>query len=132
MTKKNQVIKHVPMRTCVVTHEKKTKKELIRIVFDKEHDRLVVDIKGKLKGRGANILPDLKIFDLAIKRKSFERALKLSKHLTKEEIEVLRKEFEEKIEEKAFRPNNKPVRIKMKLEAGSLKLKARKLVTRNS
>ena len=114
MAKKQKAkVKHVPMRTCIVTKDKKPKKKLIRIV--REQDGSVsVDIKGKKKGRGANISPDVKFFDISIEKGFLKRALKLRKNLTKSETESLRKEFIATLEEKAFRQGNKPVTIRVK------------------
>ena len=41
----------IPMRTCVITHEKLPKKELIRIVRNKENE-VFVDETGKQNGKG--------------------------------------------------------------------------------
>lgn len=119
MAAKVQKTKHVPMRTCIATHTKVPKKELIRLAFDASTGKVVVDLRDKIRGRGANILPTIEAFDLAIKKRAINRALKLENPLTEDEIRVLRLEFEEKIGEKAFRPDNKPVKIKIKRESGS-------------
>lgn len=104
--------KHVPMRTCIVSRVKKPKNDLIRIV--KTHDnKVVIDLKGKLKGRGANIDMDIQLFDKAIEKGFLSRALKLESKLKPEEIEILRNEFEKAIEEKNFRKGNKPVKIRV-------------------
>ncbi len=104
--------KHVPMRTCIVTKEKRPKSELIRIVRTLE-ERIVVDIKGKLKGRGANILPDADTFEQAISKNALGRALKLDRKLSQEELSELRKQFAMAIEEKQFRKGKKTVRIRV-------------------
>ena len=62
------------MRTCVVTHEQFPKKELLRVVRDKEGN-VTVDITGKANGRGAYIKKDLEVLDKAIKTKIFEKKL---------------------------------------------------------
>jgi len=114
MGAKVQKTKHVPMRTCIATRKKTPKKELIRLAFDKELNKVIVDLRGKVRGRGANITPTMEAFDLAIKKRAINRALKLEQAMTTNEIEVLRIEFQQMIDEKAFRPDNKPVRIKVK------------------
>lgn len=54
MTKKKTVKKrHVPHRTCIGCREVHTKRELIRIVRQK--DGVLVDPTGKMSGRGAYI-----------------------------------------------------------------------------
>lgn len=44
--------KKIPERKCVITNEMKPKKELIRIVRNKEGE-VFVDVTGKKNGRGA-------------------------------------------------------------------------------
>ena len=46
-------VRKVPMRTCVVTHEKLEKKELLRVVRDNEGN-VFVDETGKANGRQRN------------------------------------------------------------------------------
>lgn len=67
-------VKKIPMRTCVVCHEKLEKRELLRIVKNKE-GIVSVDITGKANGRGAYIKKDLEVLDKAIKSKALERHL---------------------------------------------------------
>lgn len=107
--------KHISIRTCIGTGLKKPKKEMIRLTR-KDDDTVVVDLKGKEKGRGANISCDISAFDLAIKKNAIQRALKLNRKLTEEEIEKLRKEFLNAIEEKEFRKGQKNVSIKIDKE----------------
>ena len=57
-TKKN------PMRSCVVTHERLPKSELIRVVRTPEGN-VVVDESGKANGRGAYLKRDLSVFEKA-------------------------------------------------------------------
>ena len=64
----------IPMRTCVVTHENLPKKELLRVVRDKDGN-VTVDITGKANGRGAYIKKDLEVLDKAIKTKILEKKL---------------------------------------------------------
>ena len=64
----------IPMRTCVVTHENLPKKELLRVVRDKEGN-VTVDITGKANGRGAYNKKDLEVLDKAIKTKVLEKKL---------------------------------------------------------
>ena len=63
-----------PLRTCVVTGEKLDKRELLRIVRDKEKN-VKVDLTGKMNGRGAYIKKDVNVLNEAIKKKSLERKL---------------------------------------------------------
>ncbi len=64
----------IPLRTCVVTGEKLDKRELLRIVRDKDLN-VKVDLTGKMNGRGAYIKKDIKVLEEAIKKKSLERKL---------------------------------------------------------
>ena len=45
-------MKKIPMRSCVVTHEKLPKKELVRVVRTPEGN-VIVDTTGKANVRGA-------------------------------------------------------------------------------
>ena len=66
--------KRVVLRTCVVTKEQLEKKDLLRIVKNKE-GQVFVDEKGKQNGRGAYIKKDLEVLELAKKNKALDRAL---------------------------------------------------------
>lgn len=78
-------MKKIPLRTCVVTKEKLPKKELIRVVRNKEGN-VIVDESGKANGRGAYLKKDKEVFKLAKKNKI------LNRHL---EVEVKDEIFEE-------------------------------------
>lgn len=64
----------IPLRTCVVTNEKLDKRDLLRIVRDKDMN-VKVDLTGKMNGRGAYIKKDINVLEEAIKKKSLERKL---------------------------------------------------------
>jgi len=64
----------IPLRTCVVTKEQLPKKELIRIVRDKEFN-VLVDETGKANGRGAYIKKDIEVLEKARKSKILEKKL---------------------------------------------------------
>ncbi len=66
--------KKIPVRTCVVTKESYPKRELIRIVRNKE-GIVNVDETGKLNGRGAYIKKDLAVLEQARKSKILEKKL---------------------------------------------------------
>lgn len=66
--------KRVVLRTCVVTKEQLEKKDLLRIVKNKE-GLVFVDENGKQNGRGAYIKKDLEVLELAKKTKALDRAL---------------------------------------------------------
>jgi len=71
-------LKHIPLRTCIQTREKKPKNELFRLAIDPENGKLVLDSSGKIRSRGANISKDIEVFDQAIKSGAIARALKSS------------------------------------------------------
>ena len=108
--------KHLPIRTCIATGKKCAKNELMRFVLGKDGKRLG-DPKDQLKGRGANLSMNIEAFEIAIKKRALERALKLKRKLTAEEVECLRKSFIEGIEERNFRKGNQSVTIKVSQEA---------------
>ena len=56
--------KKVPLRTCVVTKEKQEKKNLLRVVKDKDGN-ISVDLTGKSNGRGAYITRDIALLERA-------------------------------------------------------------------
>lgn len=59
--------KKIPMRMCVVTHEKLPKKDLIRVVhFD---GKTSVDISGKQNGKGCYLKKDKEVIETARKKK---------------------------------------------------------------
>lgn len=70
------MIKKIPMRSCVVTKEKLPKKELIRIVRTPD-SKIVIDIKGKVSGRGAYLKKDLEVIDKAKTSKVLEHHLEI-------------------------------------------------------
>lgn len=84
-------VRKVPMRTCIGCRQSKDKKELIRVVRNKEGN-VFVDLTGKMNGRGAYICADVKCLDKAIKSKGLEKTLKISK-LEEDVIEELRKQL---------------------------------------
>jgi predicted RNA-binding protein YlxR (DUF448 family) len=67
--------KKTPLRKCIGCNEMKDKKELIRIVRNKEGD-MSIDLTGKMAGRGAYICKDRKCFDMAAKAKRLEKSFK--------------------------------------------------------
>lgn len=68
------MIKKIPLRTCVITKELLPKKDLIRIVKNKENE-VAIDLTGKLNGRGAYIKKDMEVLEKAIKTKILEKKL---------------------------------------------------------
>jgi len=66
--------KKIPMRSCVVTREKLPKGELLRIVRNTE-GKIVIDITGKVNGRGAYIKKDIDVVEKARKSKILDKML---------------------------------------------------------
>jgi len=66
----------IPMRKCVVTNERLPKKELIRVVKNKEGE-VFVDPTGKKNGRGAYIKLNKGVIDKAKKTKALNRHLEI-------------------------------------------------------
>ena len=64
----------IPLRTCVVSGEKLDKRLLLRIVKTKEGE-VLVDLSGKMNGRGAYIKKDKDILEQAKKKNSIGRKL---------------------------------------------------------
>lgn len=65
-------MKNQPQRTCMGCNCKKDKKELIRIVKNKEN-QINIDETGKKEGRGAYLCRDIKCLERVIKSKRLER-----------------------------------------------------------
>ena len=65
-------VKKIPLRTCVITHEKLPKQELLRIVRTPENE-VKVDLTGKLNGHGAYIKKDKDTIEKARKNKAEEQ-----------------------------------------------------------
>lgn len=68
--------KKIPMRSCVITREKLPKSELIRVVRTTDSN-VVVDLTGKLNGRGAYLKKDKEVFEKAKKTKALDRILEV-------------------------------------------------------
>ncbi len=69
-------MKKIPERTCVITHEKYPKKELIRVVKNKEGE-VFIDTTGKANGRGAYLKKDIEVIEKASKSKALDRILEI-------------------------------------------------------
>lgn len=69
-------MKKVPLRTCIVTHEKLEKKDLLRIVRTPEKN-VVYDATGKVNGKGAYVKRDKDVILKAQKTKVLDKALEV-------------------------------------------------------
>ena len=81
-------MKKMPQRTCMGCNSKKDKKELIRIVKNKQNE-ISIDKTGKQEGRGAYICNNIDCLEKAIKSKRLERVFEMK--ITDEIYESLRK-----------------------------------------
>lgn len=70
-------MKKVPLRTCVVSHEKCEKKDLLRVVRTPLGE-VVYDSTGKLNGKGAYLKKSIEVINKAKKTKILEKALGVS------------------------------------------------------
>ncbi len=84
-------VKKIPMRMCIACHEMKTKKEMLRIVKNKE-GAVFIDYSGKAAGRGAYICDNPDCI----------RKLKKNRLLNKVFSSEIPMEIYEKIEEDFF------------------------------
>ena len=69
-------VKKIPQRKCIVCQDRDSKKELMRIVKNKEGE-IFLDPSGRATGRGAYICKDSECLKKAIKTKALNRAFKV-------------------------------------------------------
>lgn len=67
-------MKNQPQRTCMGCNGKKDKKDLIRIVKNKEN-QISIDRTGKQEGRGAYLCDNIQCLEKVIKSKRLEKIL---------------------------------------------------------
>lgn len=65
-------MKKMPQRTCMGCNTKKDKKDLIRIVKNKDGE-ISIDKTGKMPGRGAYICDNVECLEKAIKSKRVDK-----------------------------------------------------------
>ncbi len=85
-------MKKIPMRSCVVTHEKLPKKDLIRVVRNKDGE-VFIDLTGKANGRGAYLKKDIEVINTSKKNKILDRKLEVEipEHIYKELDDMIKK-----------------------------------------
>lgn len=83
--------KKIPQRQCMGCRERKSKRELIRVVRTPE-GAVTLDFGGKLNGRGAYLCPNPECLKKAIRAKSLERSLDIP--IPEVVYDRLRKEME--------------------------------------
>lgn len=69
-------MKKIPMRSCVVSHEKCEKKDLLRIVRTPLKE-VIIDESGKANGRGAYLKKDKDIINKAKQTKILDKVLEV-------------------------------------------------------
>ena len=62
------------MRSCIVTMEKFEKKDLIRVVKNKDNE-IFIDLSGKANGRGAYLKKDIAVIEKCKKNKILDKKL---------------------------------------------------------
>lgn len=84
-------VKKIPMRMCTGCMEMKPKKELIRVVKNKEGE-ISLDLVGKKPGRGAYVCKSTDCLEKAFKTKRLSRNLETT--ISQEIYDGLRKAVE--------------------------------------
>lgn len=69
-------MKKLPQRTCIGCNAQKDKKDLIRIVKNKQGE-ILLDKTGKAQGRGAYICDSLECLEKAIKCNKLEKSFEM-------------------------------------------------------
>lgn len=107
-------VKHIPMRTCIVTREKLPKSELVRFVYLADEQRIVFDPKGGARGRGANLKKSLDIFDQAVQSNAFARAFKTK--VDPDKLTPLREELAKYLEREKLGSGSDKVTVRVKVD----------------
>lgn len=69
--------KKIPLRKCTGCGEMKPKKELVRVVKTPD-DQVLMDLTGRINGRGAYICPNAQCLKIARKSKRIEKSFQMS------------------------------------------------------
>ena len=69
--------KKIPQRQCMGCRERKSKRELIRVVRTPE-GQVCLDFSGKLNGRGAYLCPSAECLKKAVRSKALDRSLEVT------------------------------------------------------
>ena len=67
-------VKKIPLRKCTGCGEVKPKKELVRVIKTAD-DEIVMDLTGRMNGRGAYVCRSQECLKKAIKTKAISRSL---------------------------------------------------------
>lgn len=87
--------KKIPMRRCIGCYESKPKKELLRIVRDRD-GMIRMDFSGKMNGRGAYLCDNAGCFEKMVKGNKLSREFETE--VKAETYEALRAQFEKRTE----------------------------------
>ena len=89
--------KKIPMRKCIISNEMYPKKEMIRVVINKEGE-IFADATGKKQGRGAYVSKDVPLVEKAQQKELLEKYFNASKE-TLEPVykEIIRLIYREEI-----------------------------------
>lgn len=90
--KKSHSVRKIPLRKCIGCNEMKPKKELVRVVKNKEEE-IFLDLTGKKAGRGAYICNNPACLQAARKNRGLERAF--SCKIPAEVYDAMEKELKE-------------------------------------
>ena len=85
-------VKKIPLRKCTGCSEMKPKKELVRVIKTVD-EQILLDLTGRMNGRGAYVCREEECLKKAIKTKAIERSLGVS--VSEEVYEQLKKELGE-------------------------------------
>ena len=85
-------VKKIPLRKCTGCGEMKPKKELVRVIKTVD-EQILLDLTGRMNGRGAYVCREEECLKRAIKTKAIERSLGVS--VSDEVYEQLKKELGE-------------------------------------
>lgn len=69
-------MRKIIQRTCIGCNEKKDKRDLIRIVLNKDGN-IFIDNTGKLEGRGAYLCNSKECIEKAVKSRRLERSFRM-------------------------------------------------------
>lgn len=69
--------KKIPLRKCTGCGEMKPKKELVRVVKTPD-DQVLIDLTGRVNGRGAYICLDAQCLKIARKSRRIEKSFEMS------------------------------------------------------
>ena len=82
--------KKIPQRQCMGCRERKSKREMIRVVRGTDGN-VTLDFGGKAPGRGAYICPNAECLKKALRSKALDRSLEVT--IPQEVIDRLEKEM---------------------------------------